>query len=438
MNFYNRIKQRERIFQFVFIVGIFALLFSWAIMQPFNSCPDEKMRFVIPEYIYNNLSLPDARDESLFDMNYGFSYASKPMLSYIISALFMEITSLFTKSDFILLIAARMTSVLSGVIYSLFIIKLSRFVSNRISIKWLFIILCTLWPQMCFVFTYVNCDGMAMLSVAIMIYYWFKVFYEGCTVKNCIAISVGISISLLTYYNTYIIIVFSFVLFVLYFIFIDKSQDKAKRFISRLLLVVSVVFLLAGWHFIRNGILYDGQILQQDFIREYGEKYALPGYKPSERAALAREYMLAPFGLVHWFNSTFISLIGSFGYMSVPLYNWMYLIYIVEIGLGLIGVCVWFFKIKFRVFKKKYILYYIIFLTIPIVVCFSIYYSFSDYQPQGRYILPALIPICFILTKGIEHINKRLNKWLVLLICVLNAVIACGCLFIIHDAYTGI
>jgi hypothetical protein len=38
-------------------------------------------------------------------------------------------------------------------------------------------------------------------------------------------------------------------------------------------------------------------------------------------------------------------------------------------------------------------------------VLLSIWYSYaSDYQPQGRYILPALIPICYYCVSGFEKI----------------------------------
>ena len=46
-----------------------------------------------------------------------------------------------------------------------------------------------------------------------------------------------------------------------------------------------------------------------------------------------------------------------------------------------------------------------------ITVSLSIYYSYTwDYQPQGRYILPVLIPLMFLVTSGVQKLCGLLEK----------------------------
>ena len=153
----------------LYILGILTLLLFWSANQPFNSCPDESMRYVMPKFIFTHWQLPNANDKSIIDIRYGFSYASQPQLPYIISAIFMKTFSLFSSSDFGIVMEARMTSIFSGVIYTYFVIKIGELLFKRKLIRYIFIALCTLWPEAMFIFTYVNCDGLALMSISIMI-----------------------------------------------------------------------------------------------------------------------------------------------------------------------------------------------------------------------------------------------------------------------------
>lgn len=427
-------QRRNKIIKCCFIFACFILFFTWACMQPFNSCPDEKMRYVIPTYICDNFSLPNANDASIIDSQYGFSYASEPMLPYAISALFMRITLLFTSSDFVILMAARMTSILAGAGYVYFIIKISKYVSNKLSIQWLFIILCSLWPQADFVFTYVNCDGLALFSVSMIIYYWFKSYAEGWSVGNCLGISIGLSISLLTYLNTYIFIPLSLLVFILYYVFVDKSDKKLKSALTKACLIIALVLLFSGWHFIRNMILYDGNIFARG-VNNFGELYGTEGLRPSERAQQARALLGTFSGIKNWLKTTLLSFVGKFGYMNISLPHWMYFAYAAELGFAVVGGIIHLFRIKFRIFRKNYIISYVFACVIISAIAMSFIYSFSDYQPQGRYILPALIPVCFFITKGISKIKIRKINFIISAICLMNIAIIIGCLFIIGATY---
>ena len=110
--------------EYLLTSGILVLLFGfyllWAVTQPFNSAPDEYMRYQIPEFIYQHGTLPNGGDPSIRNPIWGISYAFTPILSYIISAGFMKMTSLFTTDPFALLMSARMVSILCCVGFAFF------------------------------------------------------------------------------------------------------------------------------------------------------------------------------------------------------------------------------------------------------------------------------------------------------------------------------
>ncbi len=435
---YRGYEKNSVLYKIAFVLFCFSIYFIWACVQPFNSCPDESMRYVIPKYIYNNFSLPNANDISIINSHYGFSYANQPMLPYIISAMFMKFVSIFTASDYALIIAARMTSVLAGLGYVIVLINISEIALKKISSKWIFIVLCSMWPQVAFIFTYVNCDGLAMFSAAMVIYSWIHIYNKGINKTGSIIMAIGLSIGLLTYLNTYIFAPISF-LFYIYAYFLQNKNDRdIKYFFKCGFLIIGLILLFTGWHFIRNIVLYDGNFFAQG-VNNYGELYGEGNFKPSVRSAKAKEMLSTLSGIRSWVNSTAISFIGEFGYMSIPLHKVMYGIYAAEIifGLGSCGICV--IKKKFKIFRIQYLLFYIFALTIIMVITMSFMYSFSDYQPQGRYILPALIPICYFITVGFKKffdiVPKKFRYLLQIVLILVNIFMLIDSLLIIMKTY---
>ena len=87
--------RKERVCEILFLVLVFCFLFIWAAKAPFNSSPDEEMRYRVSEYIMNHGSLPDGRDPEIRNPNWGISYAFNPYISCILAALFGKVTTLF-------------------------------------------------------------------------------------------------------------------------------------------------------------------------------------------------------------------------------------------------------------------------------------------------------------------------------------------------------
>ena len=63
----EKMKENKKILITLFLICIFCYYLTWTISQPFNSCPDEGMKWDICKYIYENNKLPHGEDEAIYD-----------------------------------------------------------------------------------------------------------------------------------------------------------------------------------------------------------------------------------------------------------------------------------------------------------------------------------------------------------------------------------
>ena len=129
---------------------------------------------------------------------WGISYAYYPVVSYMVSALFMRISRLFADPGYSMFKIARMADVLfvTGAVY--FVVKASGklFPKEKYSreVRWLFAALAGFMPQAIFMGTYVSTDSLALLAAAMILYAWASYLREDWTWKNCILLAVGMAV----------------------------------------------------------------------------------------------------------------------------------------------------------------------------------------------------------------------------------------------------
>ncbi len=408
----------------IFLSYIFILCFLMAKGTEFDSAPDEKMKYDVCKYIYNNSKLPHGGEESIRDENYGISYAFMPILSYIISAVFMRLLDVFSTDPFSLIVSARLVSVLCITAYAFMCIKISEKLFKGIY-KWVFVAFATLLPQLLYLGSYINNDSLALLSISIIIYSWIIGLKENWNWKSCIILGVGIGLCSMSYYNAYGYILTSVIL---YFVSGVVKKMNIKEFLKKGFAIAGIAILIGGWWFLRSYILYDGDIFAIKAQREYGQKYALEAFKPTNRKTPANQGYLFKYMLkdLNWVGTTKASFIGLFGYMDTFMKGGFYKVYetIGEVALlGLVlGVIIWIIK-KIRKnttekesnlineVKNKILLDAIFIINIIITIALSLYYSYNmDFQPQGRYIMPMIIPFMYFLTIGIKNIFDIIIK----------------------------
>lgn len=406
-------KKNKKIIMAIFLIGLFCYYLIWTVSQPYNSCPDEKMKWDICKYIAEHNSIPDGRDESIRDSIWGISYAFQPILTYMICAVFVKIASIFTTQQFVLVVAARLVSTISMTLTIYFVIRIAnKLFKDKGIYKYLFIVFIAFQPITAFLASYINNDSTAILAISMIIYLWILGLESNWKTKHCILLGGAVGFCALTYYNAYGYILCS-VLICLSSAVLNKMG--AKEIAKKALIVASVAFAVAGWWFVRNAIIYDGDILGTKTQNEYGDKYALEQYKPSVRKTPenSNESIWHMLDEDAWANTTAKSFVGIFGYHSILMSNKIYYSYL---GLWLIGGlgCLLKFKDLF-IYKKeeksKYILNYIFVIAIIIPILLSIIYSYtSDFQPQGRYIMGIIIPFVYFVVNGIQTMLEKFIK----------------------------
>lgn len=409
-------RKKEVYIEIIFLSVLFIFLCMWAYIQPLNASPDELMRYQIPDYIFRNGRLPHGGDPIIRNSMWGISYAFTPILSYIFSAGFMKVTSFFTTDAFALLMAARLVSVLFGVGTAFFAIRISKKIFQK-GYCICFVFLVVFLPQALFLTSYVNNDSMALFSTAFIVYMWIKGMETQWNYKVCVGLSVALSICFLSYYNAYGFILCSALLFVSTMIFKEKGKPDVKGMFKKGSLILAIVFLLTGWWFIRNFIIYHGDILGMATSDAYAQQYAIDSLKPSNRSTplLEGRSLYQMFIEDGWLMGVYRTFIGGFGQANIFLDEWMYKLYTLFFGLGFIGVISHIPEI-FRIKKKgevQVVGFFNISMALALVIpnLLNVYYSYaSDYQPQGRYSMPMLVPLMYFVVLGIQKLLDRFVK----------------------------
>ena len=447
---------KEKIWEALFILGLFVFYFLWAYIQPFNVSPDEQMRYLIPQYIYNHGALPVGSDPEIMNAVWGSSYGFNPIFSYIISAGMMKIAALFSQDSFVLLMAARMASVLFGVGTGILALKISKKLFAKKALRWLFVVLITLWPQAVFVTSYVNTDAFAIFTTAMVIYAWLLGMESGWKYAHCVFLGISIGLCLMSYYNAYGFVLCSAALFIITnFWFRDKILPLRVRvlaFVKKTLAVCGVVFACTGWWFIRSYILYDGDMLGMRACDACAEQYAVPEFKPSLRSTPYKNGLSLSQMLFEdqWLRLSGISFMGTFGAMSILLKKFMYVILSAVCAVGGGGILLHirsaFGKNTNARQKRLRCFQWIMLISMVFPIALSIYYSYySDFQPQGRYVLPLLIPLMYFVTLGIGkltgHLHRKYPKaelWCTVGVIALVVLVGlCSYFMIFRQAYAG-
>ena len=475
----GKMTKNEKILQWVFVALVFAIMLVWVLIPRKFSGPDEPMRYKVVQYLVEHPGkLPHGTDEAVRDEIWGISYAFFPILSYMVSAVFAAIAGCFTDNWVFILKAARMADVLFITLMAYVVIRIAcrLFEGEK---RWLFSAMVIFLPEVLFMGTYVNTDSLALLASAVILLAWVRYLDEGWTWKNCMLLAVGMGVCLLSYYNAYGWVLWSFFFFVATCLLCSSApvKERWKFMMSRGMGIAGVTLGIAGWWFVRNMIIYDGDILARKACNACGEKYALDAYKPSVHPTPASSgwnilnlFIYQDPGWPHnWISMVLVSFIGTFGFFHIFMNETVSKIYLLFLGIGFAGMLLtlrsfyWkkqevkvvlagegksMVRIKTirtrREWSKKGMFHLAMLAGMITPVVLLIEYAFySDNQAQGRYILSAVFPIMYFTVMGYDCLLKRfvkkekLHKWFYIAAAgawVLGAVL--NLLLIIVPAYT--
>ena len=423
------LKKNEHILELITIIFSFSLFLTWAIIQPYDSAPDECMRYDVVKYLFNHGTLPHGGDPEIRNPIWGISYAFQPYISGIISSFFMRFGSIFTSNETILIIFARLAVVMFGTITVIYVLKISKILFSG-AFRWLFVSLIICLPQFIFLGSYLGNDMFALMSVTMIIYYWILGFKTLWKTHSIVGLSISLAICLLSYANAYPFVLMSIVF---YFWSSYKLKIMPKKIWITASIITGLTFLFAGWWFIRNGIIYDGDLLALSTSTKYNILYA----QDIVNSSLTLTYFESGYDVfghwtLLWLQSTIRSFIAGFGYMSIFLNDYIYLYYFfMLLILVMLAIVLRYNKTNSFVgkeYKTNSIFNFCIIVACLLVVAMSYYYSYtSDYQAQGRYVIHILLPLMLIATSGIEKFAQKINKpkvinTVIILIIIINII----------------
>ena len=383
-----------------------------------NLCPDEEGRILLSNWIYKYGTLPTGYEYELIDPdplldpyhdysspNWGYDYAFTPYLPSMLGALLMKAVSLFSTSQSALLTAARSVNIFGYAVVMIYSVKLSEeLFGNRSK---LFVMMIAGIPQILFMSGYLNNDLFSLMSSLMIIYYLIRCHRTGWDIKMCIMLGISVSVSLLTYYFGYGLILLAAIWAAADCTAYAKNHcDDPKncvRFVTaRAAAVIITVLLLAGWYFIRNAVIYSGDVFGIKSQHQCAELYEAAGhevYDPptfNDRNATWK----------YWFDISLKSLVGIFGYMDKLMDTGLYCLYDI---MFLTGMIMYALSLPGRIKEGKTAVFkeLSVFLTVLFPLIFSMYRSYTyDFEPQGRYIITALPAIAYMISYGYRYIRN--------------------------------
>jgi len=403
------VKKEEKLYRIGMIIGgivLFVMVLYFSLHLDTNEAPDEEMRMMVVKFIYEHHRLPLGSEAEIRHEVWGFSYGYTPYLPCLLGAFNMRIVSLFTTSETALWNAARFENVCAILMMWFLVGKIGRRVmKNRSSALLLAVMVCFL-PQIVFIASYLNNDMISLMCTSWIALGWLRGDQDGWNAKNAVFLGIGIGILALTYYNDYAWILCSIIFF---FASAAKQKLEGKKILQYALIVFFTAFMIAGWFFIRNYIIHDGDFLGMNTMYAQGEKYAQDPYKPTKRATPLHQGLsfYDTYIASDWFGLSWKSFIAVFGYMNIMMKQWFYVLYtvmyVVLIGLTVMEM------IRRKDVPARWNICLLICMAVPVVL--SMYYSYSiDYQAQGRYIISMALPLMFFCTYGTDSIVFRIKK----------------------------
>ena len=423
------------------------ILFQWIkLAGAGGNGPDEQMRYYVVRYLYEHPGLlPRGDDPKLIDDKWGFSYALYPFLSSMGSAFLIWIVRPFKNSEEALHYAARMANVFYILIAGKFVYLSGRKLWGGMKGFWLGTLVLFL-PGFHYLGSYVNSDALGLTAGAILFYAWVSVLKEGWTRKNCIWLAVGMSVCLLSYYYAYGWVLCSFFFFVLTILLCEKMPFRERfRFLMTRGIMISVITIaLAGWHFVRNFFLYDGDILAMNYATELGNKYGIEGLSPKTHFTPYKDHwslkQLLFFQYPSWAHNyvmmTLYSFAGAFGLYHIFMDEKVNRAYVIFMALGIFGIVTFWWRFdprrrevvvtkkrsasmtvrtrtstRYKEWSRESIFHWMLILTMLIPAGLALYSSYyNDIQAQGRYLMSGVFGVMYFVVCTYGKLIDRVFK----------------------------
>ena len=429
---------REKIAVVLLVLACLVNNLLWSAIMPFVGspfgAPDEIHHFEVPHYIFTHhrypvfgpdrdlyIRVPPGQPDDIDHRIYGW-YATNPWGAYLCGAATMFALGWTPLAGTIY--SARLSSVIIGVlvVYLAYLIARQLFPSRmdlRLGVPFLIAFI----PQVTYTAAYFNPDMFSVLCTTLVLYAGVLGLQDGFAWRTSLFLGLSLGLSALARINCWIVVLpFSLVLLLLHR---QVWRSHRQRFLARWGLVFLIPAGVFALWFAYNTATYGDILATQVFNQAWAQD------RPHLVPFAAQGYPVFSFlADTTWLEWTFTSFWCRLGYMLVPLSPWYYCVILGFCTASALGLGLGFLR-RMRErprFRRSWRLHVLILfaLVIIVLVVASFYNSFyQDFQPQGRYLFPVLVPLSTLLVLGLGEVavtrwGQRLiwlvaGSWMVLL-----------------------
>jgi hypothetical protein len=258
-------------------------------------------------------------------------------------------------------------------------------------------------PQFTLLCAYVNNDIGTIAVSSITVYLWARIVRQGWTWGNCVFLGMALGGLILSKMSCYVLIPATVIFALL------ALRGNPKEVVLKLLAMSLIAVAVGGWWYVRSFLLYGDIGASGEIVRELSSL----GLRPIGPKITYLAVVTSPV----WWAITFMSFWAVFDYMGMFMHPIWYLL----IGLGCILSLAGLVKLFKRMLAGKGSVDHglsILLITCLVAVICSIAIaplpSRMTFQPQGKYLLPVVVPVVFLIVSGLAGG--------VLFLCVLNFV----------------
>ncbi len=390
---------------------------------PMVKAPDEFAHYWMIDFMVSHARLPYAAE--VHDGGASAVYGSMPAMGYLPHVAWGWLSRLVDHGaqlmDFTRWI--RLGSVVCGLIT----IACAHYLGQKLFpppyhplIRWALPLAVALHPQFNYVTAYANNDASTACISAIIAVLIYKILKAGISASRSLCLGLAVGYLLLSKFSGYCILpAVAMVFAILYW---QEARDQAarqdtdqpRRFktITHAILITAIAGSISVWCFLRNGDVFDGDFLgTRTMVAHWAEIYHKDPTATQSLAHVLKERT--------WWQLWFNSFYGCFGYLDMPLPNFLYQSFLGMIILSTGALC-----LKVQEKEKNQLFWLYMGAAILLNFAAMVYAQMQNLGGgQGRYLFPCEI---FVFAWMLRGLSRLPGKTALVATCALLALLTAG------------
>ncbi|MFN2443963.1 MAG: hypothetical protein ABR517_14910 [Thermoanaerobaculia bacterium] len=383
-----------------------ATVLSWSSAIPIGRAPDEEAHLEVAVFEARHGRIPefgvDDAGAFIYETADGrrtpyLTYSAQPGLAYPISAAAIRLTGAEERS------AGRVAR-LPGVLYAMLFVALvfaaaRAALPHRPYVPFLAAVLAAGWPQLTFIFSYMNNDGLTIVGSSALVWSWYVAIRRGWRTADVVRTGVLAGFVLLNKPHGYVFVAAAF------FLMATTGSGGAAAAARRLAAGGATAMAVSGWWFLLAVSRYGSDIFAERRARELISGLGVDFSSGKVYGFSMWDLLTRPFPRYdgYWIAGTLKSTVGVFEDMNVPLPQAIYGAFALLVLLAAVGWWAGRSRVNSADWWQIRLAHVVTGSLLPLLLLLSLYRSWSlDFQAQGRYLLPAAVPLLIGIAGGLS------------------------------------